>query len=398
MQTPKLPLNEIQRLNAVKSYNILDTLPESDYDNITRLVATICDVPISLITILDGDRNFFKSHYGFPFNEYPRKISFCGHTILEDDILIIPDARLDERFKDNPLVLDQEAIFYAGVPLVNPEGLSLGSICVFDHKPREINEHQIDALKTLSKQVVNIFELRKKNEILKKAKQELEKRNKQLKSFASHVSHDLKSPLSNIISLTDLLRNENKHKLSGDSIQYLDYIGESTTVLKDYIDGILLHYKADELLKSKLENLSLDNLCEDIRQILTSKTDELSSPQGLIITNVNKAALSQILINLIDNALKYNDKSKRLVEITYEADIFNHIFNVTDNGIGIPKNKQAYIFEIFKTVKNDFGKSSTGIGLSTVKDLVEKLGGEISVTSKENIGSTFTFTLLKQSE
>ncbi|WP_040278571.1 sensor histidine kinase [Psychroserpens damuponensis] len=395
MQSPKVPENELQRLDAVKSYNILDSLPESDYDNITKLIANICDVPISLITVLDENRNYFKSHYGIPFRDSPRDISFCGHAILQDDILIVPDARLDERFINNPLITDLDAIFYAGMPLINPEGYQLGSLCVFDHKPRVLSTTQIEALRTLSKQVINLFELRKKNTVLEKAKQELEKRNSKLNSFASHVSHDLKSPLANIISLTDLLRDDDANKLSKESIEYIKYIEESTKVLSDYIDGILLHYKADDLLKSKREDVRLDELSEDIKQILISKTDELIFPNDLIVYNINKAALSQILINLVDNALKYNDKPNRLIEITYTSNLFKHKFSVRDNGIGIPKDKQEDIFEIFKTVKNDFGKSSTGIGLSTVKDLVEKLGGDISVESTEGVGSTFSFTLAK---
>ena len=103
--SPKFPENENERLNAVKQYGLLDTLAEKDFDNITNLIATLCEVPISLITLLDTDRNFLKSHHGIPFNESPREISFCGHAILSnDDIFVIEDARLDERFHDNPLV------------------------------------------------------------------------------------------------------------------------------------------------------------------------------------------------------------------------------------------------------------------------------------------------------
>src|SRR5690606_518360 len=178
----------------------------------------------------DSDRNFFKSHYGIPFNESPRNISFCGHAILEsDDIFMIHDSRLDERFHDNPLVKELNAIFYAGVPLINPEGFALGTICVFDHQPRVLNDSQIDALIILSKQVVNLFESRRKNFILEKAKNELEERNKELKNFAAHVSHDLKSPLANIMSLTYLLKDENHDVLSPESFEYLNYIEESTS-------------------------------------------------------------------------------------------------------------------------------------------------------------------------
>ena len=392
MLSPKFPDNELERQSAVNSYDILDTIPEKDYDDLTTLIATICDIPIALIAVLDNERNFFKSHFGIPFNESPRNISFCGHTILENDILIVNDARADERFVDNPLVTEHKAIFYAGVPLVNPEGFPLGTMCVFDHKPRILNETQIEALKTLGRQVVNLLELRRYNFKLKKIKMELEERNDRLKIFASHVSHDLKSPLSVIASLTKLLKEENATILSAESKEYLNYIDESTGILKDYIDGILTHYKSDELLKSKKENVNLKEISDDIKHILMTKKDQLIY-NDVLINNINKSALSQILINLVDNGLKYNKQAIRIVKIEYESLPNHHKFSVTDNGMGIPKDKQDEIFTIFSTVRNDYGKTSTGIGLSTVKNLVEKLGGEITVHSELGKGSTFSFTI-----
>lgn len=392
MKAPKFPTNEEERLIAVKSYSIIDTLPESDYDNLTELAATICDVPIALITILNKERNFFKSHYGIALNESSRELSFCGHAILEKDIFIVNDAREDIRFIDNPLLKEQNVVFYAGVPLLDPSGYELGTICIFDHIPRELNESQIKALKTLGRQVVNLLELRKKNTNLNLIKGELEERNIQLKSFASLVSHDLKSPLSNIIALTDLLKEENEKNLSKDSLQYLDYIEDSTTVLKDYIDGILNYYSSDELLISTKEDIKLSEIADDIKHILISENEQLLFSDA-VIKNVNKAALSQILINLVDNALKYNNKKDRTVEIRYERLPTHHKFSVIDNGIGIPLDQQEEIFEIFKTIKNDFVKSNTGIGLSTVKNLVKKLKGQISVVSEIGKGSTFSFTI-----
>src|SRR5690606_13470291 len=159
---PKFPNDEAERLAELKKYNLLDTLSENDFDNITTLVATICDVPVSLITLLDSDRNFFKSHFGLDFNQSPRNISFCAHAILQnEEIFIVEDATKDERFMDNPLVNEAKAIFYAGVPLMNSAGFKLGTLCVFDHKPRILSEVQITALKSLAKQVVILFELRK---------------------------------------------------------------------------------------------------------------------------------------------------------------------------------------------------------------------------------------------
>ncbi|QNK77668.1 sensor histidine kinase [Winogradskyella undariae] len=392
MKSPNFPNNEAERLIAVKSYNIIDTLPERDYDNLTELAATICNVPIALITVLDKDRNYFKSRYGMALTETPRNVSFCGHAILEDNIFIVEDVNKDERFFDNPLANEQNIAFYAGVPLVNEEGYKLGTICVYDFKPRKLNASQIKAIKTLGQQVVNLFELKKRNDNLNTVKAELEQRNDQLKSFASLVSHDLKSPLSNIISLTDLLKEENQNNLSEDSLLYLEYIEDSTTILKDYIDGMLLYYTTNELLNSKKEDIQLKSIIEDIKQIHIGNNVKILYDNA-IIYKVNKAAITQILMNLVDNALKYNNKTNRTVEITYEYQDSHHKFSVIDNGIGIPENELEQIFEIFKTVENDYSNTGTGIGLSTVKNLVEKLNGKISVTSKLGEGSTFSFTI-----
>lgn len=396
MQAPKTPKNETLRLNVLSEYHLMDTLPEDDYDNITNLAATICNAPVSLITLLDGQRNFFKSHHGIPFNESPRNISFCGHAILSDEpLFIVKDSRLDERFIGNPFVDGAKAIFYAGVPLINPEGLALGTLCIFDHEPRVLSESQKNALITLGKQVVNSMELRRQNLKLEAAKSLLIQHNSELKKFASHVSHDLKSPLTNIISLTQLLKDDLSNTISRESITYFDHIEESAFFLKDYIDGILLHYKADELLMAKKEDVELSIIAEDIEQLLMSKNDTLSSSAEGIIKNINKPALTQILMNLVDNALKYNDNKQRLVKISYVKEPNFHKFSVSDNGIGIVKSKQELIFKLFATIPDVNRKPSTGIGLSTIKNLVNKLGGDISVVSELGKGSVFTFTLAK---
>ncbi len=396
METPKLPENELQRLSILSEYLLLDTLPEAEYDNITKLIATICNAPVSLITMIDKDRNFFKSHQGVPMQESPRDISFCGHAILSDDpIFIVKDARLDSRFIDNPLVDLADAIFYAGVPLINPEGLALGTLCIFDHEPRDLSELQIDALITLGKQVITSMELRRKNLKLEFTRKELFQHNLELKQFASHVSHDLKSPLANIISLTDFLKDDLIDDISVESLEQLNYISDSAIILKDYIDGILLHYKADELLLAKKEDVLLSALTENIKQLLVEKGDILVCAGEDVVHNINKSALTQILINLVDNALKFNDKKPRIITIAYFDEGNFHKFVVADNGIGIEEHNQEIIFKLFTTIFDKNTKTSTGIGLSTIKSLVNKLGGEISLASKIGEGSAFTFTIAK---
>jgi len=396
---PEFPIDEAQRLDAVHSYHLLDTLPERDFDNITALTANICDVPISLVTLLDADRNFLKSHYGIPFNESPRDISFCGHAILEEkDIFIIEDARKDPRFKDNPLVTDMNAVFYAGVRLINTDGYPLGTLCVFDTKPRVLSKSQKKALIAMAYQVVNLFEARKKNRALLSAQKELKERNEELKNFAGVVSHDMKMPLANMIITSDMLRTKYGQHLDEQGKEYLDYIKQSSFTLSEYVTGLLEHYETDKTASLKSEPFDSQDLLEEIIELLNINVDcEINLPEENIEMHANKVALEQIMLNLIGNSLKYNDKDKIKIDIECtEKDGFYYI-KISDNGMGIPKDKLYHIFDLFVTTGtlDRNGKKGNGIGLSTVKKLVNRLNGEIEVSSTLGEGTTFMFTIKK---
>ena len=398
MLKPKLPENEDQRLESVKEYNLLDTLPESDFDNITGLVASICNVPISLITLLDTDRNFLKSHHGIDFNESPRDISFCGHAILSNEpIFIVEDASKDKRFYDNPITTENNVSFYAGVPLINPEGYPLGTLCVYDDHPRKLTKKQKDALIILAKQVVNLFELRLKNKVLNETLDTLEERHDTLKTFANKVSHDLKSPLANIISLSQLFKDELKTSHPEISLEYLDYVEESANTLRAYIDGILEHYKSEKLLEKDKKETKLEHVFTSIKNILSLNDSNFKLLKTASLNNVNIYALEQILLNLVDNGYKYNFKDSPLVTIDYSENDTHYIFYVKDNGNGIETHKISTLFELFNTAHEEDknGKKGTGIGLFTVKSLINKLGGTIEVESVINVGTTFKFTIAK---
>ncbi|WP_339874185.1 GAF domain-containing sensor histidine kinase [Olleya marilimosa] len=398
MIKPDFPQNEIERLSVVNKYKLLDTLPESDFDNITSLVATICDVPISLITLLDTDRNFLKSHHGLDIQESPRDISFCGHAILQnEDIFVIEDSRKDNRFIGNPLIDQFKAIFYAGVPLRNNDGLALGTLCVYDHKPKQLTEVQKKALIILGKQVMNLFDLRLNNRLLDESKKELLERNAELSKFASHVSHDLKSPLANIISLTTFLKEEEGNVFTEESVEYINFIEESADSLKNYIDGILIHYKSNELLNEDKQTIALNDLFEEVKRIHLLDDAHFKSNTRDKNVFINKAAVTQILINLVDNALKYNSSKHPEITLNYSENKNFHIFSVTDNGIGIAQEQQNEVFKLFNNNNQTDvkGNKGTGIGLFTVKNLVKKLNGDIVLKSEIGKGSTFTFTISK---
>lgn len=161
MKKPLIPPNELARIEELNSYGILDTMPEQDYDNLTWLAAQICGTPISLISLIDPTRQWFKSHHGLDATETPRDLAFCAHAINKPgEILIVPDSREDERFSDNPLVTgDPHVIFYAGMPLISSNGYPLGTLCVIDNVPNSLSVDQIESLKALSQQVVRLMEL-----------------------------------------------------------------------------------------------------------------------------------------------------------------------------------------------------------------------------------------------
>ncbi len=154
MKVPDIPHDEEARLTSLRSLHILDTPAEERFDRLTRIAKRIFDVPIVLVSLVDENRQWFKSRVGISISETPRDISFCGHAILGTDIFIIPDAKKDERFADNPLVVNEPYIrFYAGCPLISPNGSKLGTLCIMDRKPRSLSNEDLEIIKDLASSV-----------------------------------------------------------------------------------------------------------------------------------------------------------------------------------------------------------------------------------------------------
>lgn len=170
MSSPE-PDDEESRLRRLKEYAVLDTAAEQVYDDITRLAAFVCQAPISLISLIDETRQWFKSRVGLEAEQTPREYAFCGHAILRPaEVMVVSDAKQDQRFAANPLVTgDPHIRFYAGVPLVAPTGEALGTLCVIDRAPRALTREQIEVLRTLARQVVVQLEMRRSLATLEQA-------------------------------------------------------------------------------------------------------------------------------------------------------------------------------------------------------------------------------------
>ena len=401
MIPPKTPDDELKRLEALLGYSILDTMPEPEYDDITYLASQICKTPISLISLIDDERQWFKSHHGLDATETPKELAFCAHAINDkNNILIVPDSRNDIRFFDNPLVTGSpNVIFYAGIPLVNKKGFPLGTLCVIDNQPNSLDEFQLKALKALSNQIISLFELRKKSYELEIKAYEAEAQNIILEKFAGTAAHDIKSPLATIVMLADLLDYQYSKQLDGEGLELIKMINTSANSLTQFIDQILKYSQNTRLLSEDKENVIVQEIIVGIIQLIDPNREVKFTilPQTNFTVYTIKGALKQIILNLLVNCLKYNDKRDIKISITIE-DLKTHVkFNVIDNGPGIKTEDQDRIFQIFETTSNSSksGEKGTGIGLATVKSLVEGLGGTIHLTSEIGKGANFEFTLRK---
>lgn len=394
------PSNESERISTLYEYDLLDSMPEKEYDDVTRIASSICNMPIALITLIDNERQWFKSKMGIDSSESHRDHAFCAHAILNPkDLFIVTDAKKDLRFHDNPLVTgDPHVGFYAGVPLVNEKGMPLGTLCVIDNKPNNLSQVQTETLKALARQVIAYFELRKKNTLLVKQKAEIESLNNDLSQFAHVVAHDVKSPCSSLAMSAALLKDTYGSTMGSEMAQILDMMEETSHAAIRMVDGILRHTQIVTGAEIEKEHFTFNSLMDEVKNLITLTTDftiDIVTPDLKLYAA--RYMLLQILVNLVNNAIKYNDKPKGIVTIAAKDNASHYTISVEDNGPGIRKQYQDKIFEMFSTLGtyDRFNKKGTGIGLSTVKKLVEKLNGTITVTSETGKGSCFTFTFSK---
>ncbi|MGB0934854.1 MAG: sensor histidine kinase [Alphaproteobacteria bacterium] len=402
MPAAALPRDENLRLQELNLYNILDTLPEKEYDNITEMLSIICDCPIALVSIVDKDRQWFKSRVGLEAEETHRDLAFCAHAILDqDNTFIVEDAAEDPRFKENGLVTGAPHIrFYAGQPLTTSSGVSLGTLCAIDRKPRTLADSQAKALKLLASHVVSLLELRRKQAEQEKLIDRLTDANLNLDKFAHTAAHDLQAPLRNARHFSSLVKSCYSEEIGEAGGRFIDNIDTSLESMQNLIEELLNFAKIDNFSNDNVTSIQAESVLNSAKLILALQIDSV----GAHITNdplpeilVNEVKFSCLLQNLIGNAMKYQPTGQApCIHIGIKETQKEWIFSISDNGIGIKPRFLQRIFEPFKRLHAKSEYEGTGLGLALCQNIVKCMGGRIWVESEgENSGSTFYFTVPK---
>jgi signal transduction histidine kinase len=399
-----LPANETQRLDALRALDILDTMPEVEYDDFTMLASRICGTPIALISLIDEKRQWFKSRIGLDAQETSRNVAFCSHAILPNppELLEVDNATNDPRFHDNPLVTGAPHIrFYAGAPLITEDNLPMGTLCVIDREPRHLSASQRDALQALARQVSTRFDLRAAQKKLDERNRELERLHAENSQFLGMVAHDLRNPLQVIDGYGKLMLNGLIGPVAPGQKTALDAVTRNCAFMLNLVNDLL------SISKINAGALELDRTETDLVQLARKNTELnrlLAEPKGIQIefsadTDVPRVRadafkVEQILNNLVYNAIKFSH-SGTVVQVRVAREGSGARIEVSDQGQGIPAGEIDNLFTPFAkmSVKSTGGEPSTGLGLAIVKRIVEGHGGRIWVESEPGKGSRFSFTL-----
>ena len=397
---PKHP-HELERLAALRSYDILDTAFEATYDDLTELASKICEVPISLISLVDTERQWFKSVVGVDAKETPREIAFCAHAILNNRVFVVNNALEDKRFSDNPLVTGGPEIrFYAGAPLINKDGYPLGTLCVIDQKPRQFSEYQCRALEILAKQVIHQFELRQVNLTLHRMVDKLKLENEAKGKFLSMLSHDMRTPFNSILGMSHLLQKNLGDFSAEDLKDSIDVVERSAQKALSLFENLLLWSRLEA---GGVQCHPIILLVKDIfGELRTMMQGSLGVKKVSLIYEGDDAAMIwcdpnmffSTLQNLLSNALKFSN-SGGLIKVSATSEGKLTTILIEDYGVGMSPETLNKLFQVGheNTSVGTAGERGHGLGLLLSQQFVKANNGEISAQSQLGKGTIFKITL-----
>lgn len=405
MQYPALHHDEHLRLQRLRTLQILDTPPEPALDAITALLSERLGCPISLLTLVDEHRQWFKSRHGLAIEETPREEAFCAHAILEERQFIVADALKDARFVDNPLVAGEPRIrFYAGQRLL-VGGQAVGTLCVIDRTPRDWTPEQSQFLSRMATiaEALLCAQWRRHEAALEAADrqrreaQAAEARRREQMEFLARVSHELRTPLNAILSFNRLLRDDVGTTGPAHRSRWLDLVQAGGSHLLALTDDLMTLCGRDRASLS-LEPVDLSQTitdCADLLEPSALHADvRVSLPVAMrMYVQADAQALRQVLFNVLGNAIKYSPAGGR-VTVCCLLDEGHGILEVSDEGPGIPQDRLDRLFTPFERLGAEHSQvPGTGLGLAIAKTLVEGMHGEISAESPARGGCRIRLAL-----
>ena len=310
---PPTPRNEAQRLAALRRFDVLDTPPEADFDSIVALASSICETPVSLVTLIDAERQWFKAKIGVAEDEAARDVSFCAYAIMGKDLMVVPDTRRDSRFADNPVVATDPGVrFYAGAPLITSDGFGLGTLCVVDHEPRRLTLDQLRALRALGRQVTAQLELNLYATGLGRAAHRL----REAERLASLIDGELREPLARLGAYLDELVSAGE-PAPETAAGAATAARQHAPALRELVGDLAALADADDtpVLRMREVDLTLiaQRAVEAVRPIAHIKHIWIVNYAGPPMTVVaDPALLQQALMHLLFAAVKYTPENGRL--------------------------------------------------------------------------------------
>jgi signal transduction histidine kinase len=385
-----------RRTNPLLPYDLVGRPEDPDLKRLARLAALLCGVPNATVNLLDDEQQHNIATEGFARGSVPREDSMCSRTVLLDEPVHLRDAREDARFASSPFVTGQlgSIRFYAASQLRTPEGEVVGTLCVYDDQPRELDEAQREALDGLAVQAAQVLELRAQSKRLAESNAELHRSNADLAAFAARIAHDLRNPIAATRGFLALAQGPFGSDLAGRARDCVVHADGAVERMATLVDDLLAY--ANVGAKPRCEQVDVADLAAAVARdvdALATTTGGVVEVGSLPVVETDPTLLRQLLQNFVTNGLKYSRPDARprvLVTGTDDADGWS--VSVQDNGRGIAPADRDSVFDLFVRLPAGQDVSGSGIGLATCARIADALNASIDITDTPGGGTTFTIS------